>query len=84
MAQNAHNELCRHVERAVCFNKRPLNPSDHGFKGNAPCSMTLRVKKDLCMPYILEGGFFKVGNGQVIEILFRDQDCGCPVINIKE
>src|SRR2546423_12921653 len=64
--------------------ERPMNPADHGVKGDAALGMRLRVEEDLGMAHVLRGGAPQVGPGQVIEILLLEQHGTAGVIYIQK
>ena len=61
-----------------------MDAADHGFEGHAAVGVGLRIEEDLRVADALAGRPREIGPGQVVEVLFLDQNLASRVVDVEE
>ncbi|MNZ33871.1 hypothetical protein D3C78_512360 [compost metagenome] len=84
VAQKAHDEPPADAKLPLPLLQCPLEAAEHGAKGHAPGTVGLGVEEDLHVHHLVGGAAFKVGPGEVEEVLLGDQHAGPQVVEIEK
>ena len=82
MAKEAQDQLRGQPVPLARFAQRAGDPRDHGFERDSALRMPLRVEEDLDMADIVGARAGEIGRGQVVEILFGDEDAHALIIDV--
>ncbi|MNI33084.1 hypothetical protein D3C73_870120 [compost metagenome] len=84
VAQEAEDQAGGHAQ----FGLGPVHARDqaldHHAEGHAPVGVGLGIEEDFGVAHIVGGGALEIGEGQVLEILSRQQHGGARVIDVEK
>ena len=84
MAQETHNQRAAYAPFLMGIVAGAADAVQHGFKCHPARGMRLRIEKDFGADDIIFAAAQQVGAGQVVKILFVQQNGGGGIVNVEK
>ncbi len=84
VTEEAHDQARADAKFAFGVADGAMQPADHGCKGDAARSVTLRVEEHLDVADIVSMGPLQIGECQVVKVLLGDEHRHAPIVEVEK